>query len=221
MKLLLTSNGIKNQILVQTFFQLIDNNASARRVAFIPTAGLIYDSDKRWLVEAMHNFAVNAPWMSFDVVDLAGLTPQMAYDRLSKSDVLVAWGGNEHFLAYALEHSGIAGRLRELLEDRVWIGASAGSSVLGGDIPAKVLEQVYGEATPEEYRSSRFLEIIEPAIFSHYESPDYPGASDESLEGQVEFLGRKAYAIDDNSALLISGQQIEVISAGKWRLFGG
>ena len=220
MKMFLTSNGINNPVLVSAFFDFLGSDPSNFDVAFIANASSIFEGDKRWLVEAMHNFSTHAQWRRFDIIDVLGLPPEILYRRLSMANIIVVWGGSEQYLAYALRQCGLADKLKTMLEDKIWVGCSAGSMVVGGDIPYRMSLQIYNEPIPEAYQNSKLLELVDVAIFPHYGSSEYPGTNDENIETHVDFLGRRAYAIDDNSALIVKGDEIQIVgSPGTCRYF--
>ena len=57
-------------------------------------------------------------------------------------------------------------------------------------------------------------------IRPHLNSPSFPSARKEYLEAQVKELGATIYALDNESALKIVDDKIEVINESEWLKLG-
>jgi dipeptidase E len=218
MKLLLTSGGIENDTIRAAFFGLVGGSVTGKKCVFVPTASTINDGDKCWLVDAMASIRSLGEWASFDIVDLAceGIDHVA---RLSAADVIVAWGGSEYFLNYWLRKH-IGDGLKDLINDKVWVGASAGSMVLGNPVNYVASQQIYVEYTPAEYRDENVYSLVDFAILPHYGSDEYIGTSVEQIEASANLVSGKVYALDDQSAIVVNGENIEVVGGDEWRVFG-
>jgi dipeptidase E len=65
--------------------------------------------------------------------------------------------------------------------------------------------------------SDRTLGLVDFAIFPHLEN-----VPDNTLEAAREWaagIGGPAYAIDDDTAIVVDGERVEVVSAGTWHRF--
>ncbi|WP_249999272.1 hypothetical protein [Actinoplanes sp. M2I2] len=63
------------------------------------------------------------------------------------------------------------------------------------------------------------LGFVDFAIFPHV---DYPGMPDNSMAAAEQWAATmplKAYATDAETALKVTGGEVDVISQGHWRLF--
>lgn len=60
----------------------------------------------------------------------------------------------------------------------------------------------------------------QPAI-THINNPDFPNATLERVEKLARDLKTSLYTPDDQSAVVVDGKKIEVVSEGKWEKFNG
>lgn len=56
-------------------------------------------------------------------------------------------------------------------------------------------------------------------VVPHYAEAYTPKVTDKALEECANRLGAPIYGIDDDSAIAVSGDKIEIYSEGKWKLF--
>lgn len=232
MKLLLTSQGIHNKSIEAALRSLLDRPSQDCAVVYISTSQNGAVGDKSWFINNL-NHAYNVGWKSFEIIDLAAmidLPKSMWWERIEKADVLFVGGGANYYLGYWLEKSGLADALPELLKTKVYIGSSAGSiflanSTLGG---SKSLQQFAetGQVNPnilgpEGQRSARTLKLVDFEFKPHYKdsAPQRQFITDDLLQKAANFSGHKLYALDDDSALKIIDDSIQVVSEGQWRLF--
>ena len=127
-----------------------------------------------------------------------------------EADVLLVDGGEATYLAHWLVESGLADLLPELT-DTVWVGVSAGSMVLTPRIG-----DLFVEWRPED--GDRTLGLVDFSLFPHVGL--FPGNTLEVAEQWAAGLGNPAYALDEQSAVLVDGDRVEVVSEGEWRRFG-
>ena len=76
----------------------------------------------------------------------------------------------------------------------------------------------YGNHTlPAE--SARSLGLLDFAIHPHLDHEWFPENSLANLEKLATTIDVPSYAIDDNTAIKVVDNRIEIISEGQWRLF--
>ncbi len=217
MKLLLTSAGITNESIESVFRGLVGKPLSEVKVAYIPTAANVEIGDKLCMVHDLSKFA-DFGFSELDIVDISALSPAVALARLSHAEIMYFEGGNTFFLMEWLRKSGLSAALPGLLKNRVWIGVSAGSMVLGQSIGASRDDKVFGEDMGEN-SSIEGLGLVNFSLKPHYHSLLFPGVNDKNLDEVAKQLDHSLYAIDDNTAIMINGDKMEVISEGKWKEF--
>ena len=206
MKFLLTSAGITNQSILQAAKQLAGED---RRVAFIPTAANIEAGDKDWLIT---NLVECQQLGAVDIVDINALHNKQWLTRLQEATIIVVGGGNTTHLIQSMRESGLAQELPKLLEERVYIGISAGSIATNGTL-ATSSEHLYTEETTSIEDG---LGLIDFYTAPHLGSKYFEQAREENLKEVAKKLPGALYALDNNSAIQVNNQEVKVISEGKW-----
>ena len=79
-------------------------------------------------------------------------------------------------------------------------------------------------ATPEGSISRIFVAaqgagLVDFALIPHLDHEDHPDASLANAEKWAARLPVPVYAIDDDTAIKVTGGTVEVISEGHWKLF--
>jgi dipeptidase E len=125
-------------------------------------------------------------------------------------DCLLVEGGDAAYLAHWVRASGLLG-LMSSLPDTVWVGVSGGSMVLTPRIGDDFVSWhgPDGDAT---------LGIVDFSIFPHLDNPDLPENTLAHAERWAAGL-TPAYAIDDDTAITVVDDTVEVVSEGHWQLF--
>ena len=217
MKLLLTSAGLTNESLAKKFIEMVGKRPEEMLVAYIPTAmHVARPQDKHWIIK---NF-VELDRMKIgkiDIVDICAIPKEVWFPRLEGADAIIVGGGNPYHLIYWMKKSGLEPILRELIKDKVYVGCSAGSVILGKVIistaPKKYLDEI------PEFEGDGGLGYVGLSIRPHFYNPDRPQFTDESVQELADEYQTTFYALDDNSGIAIEGDNLEVVSEGKWKLF--
>lgn len=157
-------------------------------------------------------------WKSVGALELTSL-PSIDKDRwvswVREADVLLVNGGDALYLCHWMRESGLAGLLPSL-RDTVYIGLSAGSMVLTPRIGEKLVR--WKPPKPPTGGDS-MLGVVAFSIFPHLDSPDRPDRTMAEAERWAAGIKGPAYAIDDQTAIKVTGGSAEVISEGHWKLF--
>src|SRR6185369_6165368 len=111
-----------------------------------------------------------------------------------------------------MRQSGLVDLLPSLPET-VWVGLSAGSMVM----TPRIGEDFVGWEPPTGDDTT--LGIVDFSIFPHLAREGMPGNSMAEAEKWAAGIPGPAYAIDDETAIRVSGGAVEVVSEGHWRLF--
>jgi dipeptidase E len=107
--------------------------------------------------------------------------------------------------------SGLTGEITNLLKERVYVGASAGSYIATPDL------RFNSDGVDEVLRG---LHLVPFGIQAHYLSPHFTLAkSFEAVQKRVEGCEYPVYALDDQTAIKVIGDEYEVIGGGKFKLF--
>jgi dipeptidase E len=220
LKMLLTSNGIRNDTLRSALAGLLGKRFSAARVAFIPTASVAVAGDHGWLIDDL-TLAHGLGWREFNILELNGLPGHVVLGRLRQADVIYVAGGNHYHLANSIIASGLATGLGDILQSKVYVGVSAGSMIFSRNLSKRTGEafgeqgdlEILGETRP---RSP--FGLFDWYLKPHMNSAGFPNRTPAWFEKAAAKLDFPVYALDDGSAVRVHGDQVDVVSAGEWRL---
>lgn len=215
MKLLLTSNGLSNQSIAKALFDLVGKSASEVTIVFIPTAMNVGTGDKEWFIDDLYNIKKQG-FKFIDIVDISALPKNIWQPRIEQADVLLFSGGNAVHLMRWVKESGLAELLPELLKTRVYAGISAGSMITNPSLALSSNDKKIYYEEMFNYKSEEALNFVDFYVRPHFNSPDFPRANKEYLEEAAKKIQNTIYALDDNSALKVIDEKVEVISEGDY-----
>jgi len=223
MRMLLTSNGIHNDAVREAFLGLLDRPPAESNIAVIIDAILPFAGDNSTTLEHLAELQALG-WKEFDLMSLFGGPRSVIESRLRSADVIFCYGGTNHWLAHAWTATGLAPVLGELLEDKVYLGTSAGSMIFS----RRHAEMVEAFDDREEVEMLQLesvgaaVPLFDWSLLAHLDAPYFPDQTDETLAAGAARLGAPLYVIDDDTALLIRDpdEAPEVVSTGRWLEFG-
>jgi dipeptidase E len=215
LKLLLTSGGITNASIRDALVDLLGKPIADSTALCVPTAQWGYPSGPVSVQSFVSGRAwggmTSMEWKSLDVLELTAL-PTIGAERwvpwVREADVLLAAGGEATYLCHWMRESGLADLLPSLI-DTVWVGVSAGSMVMTPRIGDAFVEW---PSAPDD----RALGVVDFSIFPHLDV--FPENTLAEAERWAAGIGLPAYALDDQSAITVTGGAVEVVSEGTWRL---
>jgi dipeptidase E len=154
-------------------------------------------------------------WRSMGVLELTAL-PSIDKEGwvplVQETDVLLVNGGDPMYLHYWMQQSGLADLLPSL-SDTVYAGLSAGSMVM----TPRIGEDFVGWKPPTG--GDETLGLVDFSIFPHLDNEDLPLNTMANAERWAAGMSVPAYAIDDETAIKVTDDGIEVVSEGHWKLF--
>ncbi|MEV8215423.1 Type 1 glutamine amidotransferase-like domain-containing protein [Leifsonia sp. NPDC077715] len=222
MRLLLTSGGVTNRSIRNALIGLLGKPIGESDALFIPTAQWGQPACSPQTVWRSTSEGdpgarlVGLGWKSVGVLELTALS-SIAEERwmtwVRDADVLLVDGGEARYLSTWMQRSGLADLLPEL-PDTVWVGVSAGSMVMTPRVGREFLD--WQPDGPDDT-----LGLVDFSIFPHL---DHPGWSENTLEAARRWAERipgTSYAIDDETAIAVADDRVEVISEGHWERFEG
>jgi dipeptidase E len=220
MKLLLTSGGVSNDSIRQALIELLGKPIAECNALCIPTAEwgqpmCTPASAWRFIAGKTPGPMTELGWKSVGVLELTAL-PSIGAARwvpwVREADVLLVDGGEATYLCHWMRESGLADLLPSL-PDMVWVGMSAGSMVMTPRIG-----DYFVNWTPPS-RDDGTLGVVDFSIFPHLDHEMMPGNKMDSAEKWAADIAGPAYAIDDQTAIKVVGNIVEVVSEGRWRKF--
>ena len=218
MKLLLTSGGVTNDSIRAALVDLLGKPVEESTALAIASAQWGHpmcgpESVRRFATDRTPPTMTGLGWRSVGLLELTAL-PTIAEERwvpwVRDADVLLVDGGEAAYLAHWVRASGL-GAVLPTLEDTVWVGVSAGSMAL-----APRIGELFVEWQSED--GDRTLGLVDFSIFPHVGL--FPTNTMEEAERWAAGLGNPAYALDEESAVVVDGDRVEVVSEGEWRHFG-
>lgn len=218
MKLLLTSAGISNPSIHNALVDLLDKPVAEANALFIPTAiyALPGGADKAYRVirGSLGDPFCEMGWKSLGVLELTALPSikkELWVPMLQETDALLVGGGDCQYLTYWMQRSGLADLLPSLRKT-VYVGLSAGSMVMTR------FGTTYGHHTLPP-NSDKALGLVDFALHPHLDYVSFPENSLANLEKLAATLPMPSYAIDDQTAIKVTDNTVEVVSEGHWKLF--
>jgi dipeptidase E len=218
--MLLTSAGLQNETLKSALADLLGKRFAAARIVFVPTASLATSGDHGWVIEDLNRLH-GLGWREFNLLEFSGLPGPMVLDRLRRADVIYVEGGNHYHLANSM--TGIAAEMADILESKVYVGVSAGSMVFSRKLSARTGEtfseqddlQILGEA---QAQARAPIGLFDWYLKPHLNSRSFPNRTEAWFKKAAGKLDFPVYAIDDDSAVRVRGDQVDVVSDGEWLL---
>lgn len=216
MKFLLTSSGLTNQAIADALIDLVGKRPEETTVAFVPTAANVEASNKTWLIRDLWNIK-QQNFKSIDIVDISALPKENWLPRLEAADVLFFSGGNTFYSIHWIKKSRLAELLPDLLQTRVYVGISAGSISATKGLTFSQSKRLYDE-DPSDERDEEGLGFLDFHFRPHLNSPKFPKVREEFIRETAKEKNIKTpvYALDDNCALKIDGDTIEVVGGGEY-----
>src|SRR5690349_23927160 len=222
MKLLLTSAGIKNTSIHNALLDLLDKPIAEASALCIPTA--MYGHPMCGPGSGVWRFISgrepNCPmcelgWKSLGVLELTAL-PSIDEEhwvpKVRETDVLLVAGGDALYLCHWMRQSGLADLLPSLTET-VRVVLSAGSMVM----TPRIGEDFVQWRPPTGDDST--MGIVDFSICPHLAQEGMPGNCMAEAEQWAAGISGPAYAMDDETAIKVVDDTVEVVSEGHWRLF--
>lgn len=214
MKLLLTSNGLSNQLITNALSELVGKPPSETKIAFIPTAMNVDEGDKGWFINHLATIK-EQNFKDIDVVDISALPLDIWKPRLEQADVLFFGGGNTSHLMHWIVESGLKDLLPEWMKTKVWAGISAGSMVTNRMVSLSDKDKKIYYEEDFGYKNEEGLGFMDFYIRPHLNSSDFPLARKAYLESMMKEINAKIYALDDMSAIKVVDDRIEIVTEGE------
>jgi dipeptidase E len=219
LKLLLTSGGVTNASIHDALVDLLSKPIADSSALCIPTAEYGHPSCTpasawRFIAGQSPSRMCDLGWKSLGVLELTAL-PSIGAERwvpwVREADVLLVDGGDATYLCHWMRQSGLADLLPSLPET-VWVGVSAGSMVM----TPRIGDGFVNWRSPTGDDST--LGVVDFSIFPHLDHELMPENTMDNAERWAADIAGPAYAIDDQTAIKVTDDTVEVVSEGNWKL---
>ena len=220
MKFLLTSAGIKNPSIHDALVELLGKPIAESSALCIPTAS--YGHPMAGPPRAWNFISGQEPrcpmielgWKSMGVLELTALPTideELWVPLVQETDVLLVNGGDSLYLCHWMRESGLADLLPSL--HAVWVGLSGGSMVM----TPRIGEDFVIWQPPAG--GDEALGLVDFSIFPHVDNDELPENTMGNAERWAAGIPGPSYAIDDETAIQVVDDTVEVVSEGHWKLF--
>ncbi len=210
MKLVLCSEGFYTQNTVEACVKLVSKPQNEIKVAIVNEAFAVQHGDKRWVLDNLNSVAKHFP-SELDIIDLLALNIDEIEQRLSDKDVIFVVGGHTDYLMHVFNKSGFSELLPKLLEDKVYVGSSAGSMVIGRRLSTEAYTKVYGE--DQDFGITEYMNLVDLAIKPHLDSDNFPNNRAKILDEFASGTDFPVYGLRDDAAIVINGDHQESIGS--------
>ena len=210
MQLLLTSAGITTRGIGAALTSMLNKPAGECRVAYIPTASNVEQYSKAsiaGLILSLHKYGFS----DIDIVDFTAAGVDWRR-RLQTADVIYIGGGNTFHLLDQARKTGFDTWLPQNLENKIYVGSSAGSILLTPSIQVAALEP--GDENLPGITDLTGLGLVGFEIEPHCDMARYT-----DVERYAQSRPNAVYALDDLSAIKYVNGISEVVSGGSWKIY--
>jgi dipeptidase E len=160
-------------------------------------------------------------WKSLGVLELTALPTiqrESWVPTLRETDALLVWGGDVLYLRHWMQASGLADLLPTLSET-VYVGVSAGSIVLTPyNCDAEFDLEFVPEGSGMGEDAGAGLGLVDFALRVHLDREGFDDSTLAEVKKWAAGIPAPTYAIDDESAIKVMDETVEVVSEGNWKL---
>lgn len=208
MKLLLISWWITNKSIEKALFDLVWKKPEDTTVVFIPTASNAETWDKFWLINDLIKLK-SLNFKSIEITDIAVVDKKIWLESFKRADILFFEWWNAYYLMEQINKSWLKEELWNLLKDKVYLWVSAWSMIASKDLKLKLFEEINSDT---EKKNINCLNLVDFYFLPHLNSKFFPERTAENLDKISKNIDSKIYFLDDNSALKINWNKLEIIS---------
>ena len=215
MKFLLTSSGISNDSIHKALVDLLGKPIAEARALCILTAAYAVPDGPALAWRNAREWG-EMGWKAFGILEptaLSSTSQESWLPLLEAADVLLVGGGEAFYLCYWMHQSGLADILPSLLQEKVYVGMSAGSMLV-----TPTFGELYDGIDPPT-GSDKALGLVDFTLRAHLDHEKFPENSLANLERWAAGVQVPAYAIDDQTAIVVLDGAVEVVSEGHWKRF--
>ena len=141
-------------------------------------------------------------------LDVATVSYETAKTQLEAADIIYVSGGNTFYLLQELRRTGTDELLvREIDKGKLYVGESAGAIVVAPDIGySAAMDSVEKAPGLDDYTG---LGLVDFFVVPHCGNWEMGKAAEEILAAHADGLPLRA--IDDNQAILVRGEAVEIL----------
>ncbi len=218
MKLVLTSGDISNEEIYNKVIELVGKPAKDISIAVLIEASAVEEGDKRWLINGLSRLTAQF-FGEIDIVNLLALQKHEVERRLAKADLIYCFGGCTEWLKVVFEKTGFSAKLPKLLEEKVWVGSSAGSMILGKMPSTETQSYIY--SIDNYFGVDKYLGIVNFSILPHIFGAFVPLDSFQKCLEESKKQDYPVYVLSDDSAVIVENNKVYLLGKKCFKLFAG
>lgn len=215
MRLILCSEGFYTDGIVQACVGLCDKPQDNISVAVINEAFAHELGDKRWVLNNLNSVSSSFSG-ELDIINLLALDIDEVKTRIADKDVIFVVGGNSDYLMHVFDVTGFSELLPTLLEDKVYVGSSAGSMVMGRRLSPEIIRNIYAEEPFGDV--SEYLGFLDYGLIPHLKSQQFPMATKQNMNKLLAKTAFPVYGLRDDSAIVVNGETTEIIGSEAYKI---
>lgn len=222
-RLILTSNGLKSQELIDEFREMLGPDVGSACCVYIPTAAYAEGADEMFVQERVQRL-FGFGFRDVVVVDVSGEEGPKMEQKLDSLPFKVAAiyleYGNTYFLRHHLRTSGADRLLQQYAENgTIMVGSSAGSIVLGRTVQTafwKNWDDKTGGGTLEvdwlDPEMAAGLNLCSGrSIFPHANGPYASKAWQDACQETHGHTDHEVVRLADGQALILDGEEARIV----------
>lgn len=218
MKILLTSSGFTTQTIIDRCARLVGKNPSDINMAVINEGYTVEHGDHSWVIDELSTLRRTFGG-TIELVNILALDIHKARGRIDLADMIYVVGGNTDYLMHVFGKTGFSKILPELLKNKVYVGSSAGSMVIGNRVSTDSYQKIYSEG--ETFSIDSYLGLVDIAIKPHLNSPEWPNNRENKLLEVTQNFEGTLYGLSDSSAISVEDDAIELVGIDYLKIVDG
>jgi len=207
MKLILASSGFSAPDTVKTCEDFVGKPASEISFGVINEAYVPYHFAHDWVINDLlsikSNFSDNIELIPFS------LELDEIKRRLGDKDVIFVVGGNTAYLKTVFDKTGFSQILPELLAEKVYVGSSAGSMILGHCPTKETLLKTSGD--DDDFSVTEYLNIVPLEIIPHIHGKFALPTAEAQILIESTRQPYTIYGLSDQAAVVIDEGKTYVV----------
>ena len=219
MRIILASQGFTTDEIEKEISKIVGKSANEIDIAIINEAiyGILGDKSKRWLINELSNIEKHIGGR-IDFVNFREYSKNEIERRLLNSDLIYLVGGKQLEYSKLFNETDTVELIKKVAQQKVIMGTSAGSVVLGTQIQSKEFWKNRYNINIEDIKYPE-LNLVPFNIIPHYLREDRKQWTKEFFNENLANNPFPVYAIKDTQAIAYINGNIEYIG-GKPEIFG-
>ena len=204
MRLILSSAGFSTDAIANKCAELVKKPKKDIRFAVINEAYAVEYGNHNWVLDDLNRIKINFKGY-VELVNLLALNIKEVEKRIRLSDVIYVVGGHTDYLMSVFRQTGFSKLLPSLLKEKVYVGSSAGSMVIGRRVSTEAYLRLYGEA--DNYDTDKYLGLVDFAIEPHLDNQLFPNNRWKILLEAAKSYPGVIYGLKDDAAIIVNNNE--------------